>query len=57
MLVTLNTSDNLPPDNQGKDTINNITSLLKGLKPCKPIPVGLLIRMIEIIINPNTVSR
>lgn len=57
MLVTLNTSVNLLPDNQGKDTINRITSLLKGLKPCEPIQGGLLIRMIEIIINSNTVSR
>lgn len=44
-------------DNQGKDIIIRITSLLKGLKPCEPIQGGLLVRMIEIIINSNTVSR
>lgn len=44
------------PDNEHKDKLNSINSLLKGLKPCKPIQGGLLIRMIEIIINSNTVS-
>lgn len=57
MLNTLNTSENLMLKSNSKDTLNKIKLLLKVLKLCDEIQVSLLIRMIEIIINSNTVSR
>lgn len=62
MLATLNTSNNLMPDNQGKDTFNNyrrhLNFLLKALKNCKPITGNLLIRIIERLdINSNSLLR
>lgn len=51
-----NTSKNLMLNCHCKDTLNEIKFLSKGLKHCEPISGNLLVRMIEIITNSNTVS-
>lgn len=58
MLVTLNTSNNLPLNIQCEGTLNKIKFLSKGLKHCKPISGNLLFRLVEVIeTKSNTVSR
>jgi hypothetical protein len=43
-------------DTLGKDTLNKIMFLLKGLQYCEPISGNLLLRIVEKIdINSNTV--
>ena len=51
-----NTSNTALKD-KSKGTLNRIDSLLKALKLCNEIQGNLLIRMMEIIINSNTVLR
>ncbi len=59
MKDTLNTSDTALKD-QSEGKINNcqrqLKFLLKGLKPCKPIPDDLLISLI-VRINANNLLR
>lgn len=43
---------------QGKDILNKLNFLLKGLKFCKPITGSFLVRIIEKVdINSNTLER